>query len=157
MCYVMNNSDKFKTNYTRYVRKIRSPRRWSCEEHFTQDLAILVCSIVSPTSNLHSLLRRSVLTGQPFAMELPLASPARCKLRAVIRFLSAKGTTHIDIRQLCKIYGLQSIDCQKCAKVVREFLYGYTNFHDKQRSGRLSVSAKTIAKVELKQEMKIGM
>ena len=38
----------------RHVRKIRSPRRWSCEERFTRDPATLACSLAPPPpSNLH--------------------------------------------------------------------------------------------------------
>ena len=132
--------------YTRRVRKIRSPRRWNREE--------LACSLAPhlqiPTKP--SPLRRSVLTGQPFAMEVPLASFARCELRAVIRFLSAKGTTPIDIhRQLCEVYGPQCMNVKNVRKWVREFMYGRTDVHDERRSGRPSVSAETIAQVE--QEM----
>lgn len=82
-------------------------------------------------------------------MEIPLASPARCELRAVIRFLSAKNTTPIDIhRQLCEVYGPQCMDVKNVRKWVREFKDGRTDVHDEQRSGRPSVSAETIAKVE---------
>ena len=88
-----------------------------------------------------SLLQRSVLTGQPLAMELPLTSPARYELCAVIRFLSAKGTTAIDIhRQLCKVYGPQCMDVKNVRKWVREFMYGCTDVHDQQHSGWPSVS-----------------
>ena len=80
---------------TRHVRKIRSSRLWSCEKCFMWDPATLACSLAPP---LHiptklSPLRHSVLAGQPFAMELPLASPTRCELSAVIHFLSAKCIT----------------------------------------------------------------
>ena len=89
-----------------------------------------------------------VLTGQPFAMELPLASPARCELHAVINFLSAKGTTPIYIyRQLSKVYGPQCMDVKNMQKWVREFMYKITDVHDEQHS----VLADTVAKVE--QEM----
>ena len=85
-------------------------------------------------------------------MELPLASPARCELRALNRFLSAKGTTPIDIhRQLCEAYGPQCKDVKNMRKWVREFMYGRTDVHDELRCGLPSVSAKIIAKVE--QEM----
>ena len=80
------------------------------EECFMQDSATLACSLAPPLQIPTKLspLRRSVSTGQPFAMKLPLASPTRCKLCAVIRFLSAKGTTPINIHCLLyKIYGPQ--------------------------------------------------
>ena len=72
-----------------------------------------------------TLLRRSVLTAQLFALELPLASPTSCELHAVICFLSAKGTIPIDIHhQLCEVYGPQSMDIKNVQKWVREFMYG---------------------------------
>ena len=86
-------------------------------------------------------------------MELPLAS-ARCELRAAIHFLSAKGTTPIDIHhQLCKVYGPQCMDVKNVLKWIREFMYGDTDIHDEQCSGQSLVSAEIIAKVELEQEM----
>ena len=77
----------------RDVCKIRSPRYWSHEEHFTWDLTILAYSFAPPLKipTKPSLLRHSVLTGQPFAMELPLASPTRCKLHAMISFFECQG------------------------------------------------------------------
>ena len=79
---------------TRHIRKIRSPRHWSCEEHFMRDLPTLACSLAPPFQIPTKLspLQHSVLTGKPFAMELLLASPTRCELHAVIHFLSANGT-----------------------------------------------------------------
>ena len=85
-------------------------------------------------------------------MGLPITSPARCELHAVICFLSTKGTIPIDIhRQLCEVYGPQFMDVKNVRKLVREFMYGRTDIHNEQHSGRPLVSAKTIAKVE--QEM----
>ena len=40
------------------------------------------------------------------------------------------------------------MDVKNVQKWVREFMYGCTDVHDEQRSGRPSVSAKTIANVE---------
>ena len=62
----------------RNVHKIRSPRCWSREEHFTQELATLACILAPPIQipTKPILLRRSILTEQPFAMEPLLASPA---------------------------------------------------------------------------------
>ena len=92
-------------------------------------------------------------------MELSLVSPARCELRAIIRFLSEKCTTPIGIhRQLCEVYGPQCMAVKNVRKWVREFMYGRTDVHDELRSGRLSVSVETIAKVEQELEMlKIGV
>ena len=72
----------------------------------------------------------------------------------MIRFLSVNGTTPIDIqRQLCEVYGPQCMDIKNVQKWVREFMYGRTDFQDKQRFGRPLVLAETIAKVEQEQEM----
>jgi hypothetical protein len=64
-----------------------------------RDPATLACSLVPPLPVLTpaSCLRRSVLAWQPLEMELPLASPVRCELRSVIRFLCAKNTVPVDI------------------------------------------------------------
>ena len=64
-----------------------------------------------------------ILTGQPFEMDLPLASPVRCELCVVICFLTAKGTTPIDTRQLWKIYGPQRMHIKNMQKWDREFIY----------------------------------
>ena len=122
----------------RHVHKIRSPRRWSHVECFTRDLGILACSLAPPLQipTKLSLLRRLVLTGQRFTMEITLVSSTRCELRAVICFLSAKSTTPIDIRQLCKVYGPQCMDIKNMWKWVREFMYRLTDIHDEQHSGR---------------------
>ena len=132
----------------RYV--IESLRHWGREEHFTGDLATMACSLVPPFKSPQklSLLRRSVFTGQPFAMDLPLASPTRCKLRAVICFLSAKGTTPMPlIVSYAKTMG-HSVWTSKSAKVGQRVHVRTYGIHDEQHSGRPLVSTKTIAKVE---------
>ena len=137
--------------FTRHVHKIRSPRRWSSDERFMRNPATLACSLAPPLqiSTKPNPWWRSVLIGQTFIMELPLASPTRCELHAVIRFLSAKDTTPIYIhRQLCEVHESQCKDVKTCESGSES---SCTDFHDKQRSGWPSVSAKTIAKVE--QEM----
>ena len=67
-------------------------------------------------------------------MELPLAAPARCEVRAVIRFLNVKGVKPIEIhRQLTD--------------------------DDEERSGRPSISDETVAKVEqiMRQDRRITL
>ena len=50
----------------------------------------------------------------------PLASPTRCELRAVICFLTAKGTTLIDIhRQLGEVYGSVCMNVENMQKWVQ--------------------------------------
>jgi len=110
-----------------------------------------MCLLVPPLPNKPSLspLGRSVLARQPFEMELPLAAPARCKVRAVIRFLNAKGVKPFEIhRPLTEVYGESCIDVKNVHKWCREFTAGRTEIHDEERSGRPSISDKTVTKVE---------
>jgi len=82
-------------------------------------------------------------------MELPLSAPARCEVRAVIRFLNAKGVKPIEIyRQLTEVYGESYMDVKNFRKWCREFTAGRTEIHDEERSGRPSISDETVAKVE---------
>jgi len=81
-------------------------------------------------------------------MELPLDAPARCEVRAVIRFLNAKCVKPIEIhRQLMEVYGDSCKDVKNVCKWCREFTAGHTEIHDEERSGRLSISDETVAKV----------
>jgi transposase len=67
----------------------------------------------------------------------------------VIHFLFAKNTAPVDIHsQLCEVYGEKCMSIQHVRKWCREFKDGRTDVHDKQHSGRPSVSDETIAKVE---------
>ncbi|GFU94052.1 hypothetical protein TNCV_2830021, partial [Trichonephila clavipes] len=68
--------------------------------------------LVPPLQSLTKLasLRRLFLAQQPLAMELPLASPASCELRSVIRFLAAKKKSAKEIHEeLCQVYGEKSV------------------------------------------------
>ena len=81
-------------------------------------------------------------------MELSLAAPARCEVRAVIRFLNVRGVKPIEIhRQLTEVYGESCMDVKNVRKWCREFTAGRTEIHD-ERSGRPSISDETVAKVE---------
>ncbi|KAL4704968.1 hypothetical protein ACJJTC_005453 [Scirpophaga incertulas] len=69
-----------------------------------------------------------------------IVSPAACEVRAVIRFLSAKGVKPIDIhREICEVYGQNIMSDGMVRKWVRAFKDGRTNVHDEERSGRPSV------------------
>ncbi|XP_064479391.1 histone-lysine N-methyltransferase SETMAR-like [Ornithodoros turicata] len=82
-------------------------------------------------------------------MELPLDATAKCELRAVIRFLNAKGVQPIEIhRQLVEVYGGSCMGVKNVRKWCREFAAGRTEIHDEQRSGRPSISDETVTKVE---------
>nr|XP_042913979.1 uncharacterized protein LOC122274102 [Parasteatoda tepidariorum] len=72
-------------------------------------------------------------------MELSFVSPARCELRSLINFLSAKNVPPVDIHsKLCEVYGEKCMNVQHVCKWCG----------DEQRSGRASFSDKAIAKVE---------
>lgn len=93
-------------------------------------------------------------------MELLLAATARCEVRAVIRFLNAKGVKPIEIhRQLTEVYGESCMDVKNVRKWCREFTAGRTEIHDEERSGRPSISDETVAKVEqiMRQDRRITL
>ncbi|UYV68231.1 hypothetical protein LAZ67_5003531 [Cordylochernes scorpioides] len=82
-------------------------------------------------------------------MELPLSSPAKCELRSVILFLSAKNNSPVEIhRQLVEVYGEKCMDIKNVRKWCREFNEGRINVHDEQRSGRSSLSESTVARID---------
>lgn len=82
-------------------------------------------------------------------MELPLASPASCELRSVIRFLAAKEKSAKEIHEeLCQVYGEEYMSSGMVRRWVRDFKNGRTDVHDEARAGRPSVSDETIANVE---------
>jgi hypothetical protein len=82
-------------------------------------------------------------------MELPLAAPARCEVRAVIRVLNAKGVKPIDIhRQLTEVYGESCMDVKNVRKWCREFAACRTQIHDEERNGRPSISDEPVAKFD---------
>ena len=93
-------------------------------------------------------------------MELTLAAPARCEVRAVIQFLNAKGVIPIGIhRQLTEVYGESCMDAKNVRKWCREFTAGRTEIHDEERSGRPSISDETAAKVQqiMRQDRRITL
>lgn len=78
-------------------------------------------------------------------MELPLAATAQCDLRAVIRFLNEKGVKPIENhRQLTEVYGETCMDVNNVRKWCRKFTAGRLKIHNKERSGRRSISNKTV-------------
>ncbi|UYV64397.1 hypothetical protein LAZ67_3000524 [Cordylochernes scorpioides] len=95
------------------------------------------------------ILGRSVAVWQPFAMELPLSSPAKCELRSVIRFLNAKNNSPVEIhRQLVEVYGEKCMDIKNVRKWCWEFNEGRISVHDEQRSGRPSLPESTVARID---------
>jgi len=93
-------------------------------------------------------------------MELPLAAPARCEVRAVNRFLNAEGVKPIEIHcQLTEVYGESCMNVKNVRKWCREFTAGRTEIHDEERSGRPSISDETVTKVEqiMRQDRRITL
>lgn len=82
-------------------------------------------------------------------MKVPIAAPAKCELRSVIKFLHAKKVVPIEIhRQLEEVYGPKCMDVKNVRKWCREFSAGRLNVHDEERSGRPSHTDETVRKVE---------
>jgi len=72
-------------------------------------------------------------------MVLSIQSPAKCEVRFVIRFLSAKLERPAEIhKQIVAVYG-NVMNRQNVTKWCREFSEGRTEVHDEQRSGRPSL------------------
>jgi hypothetical protein len=66
-----------------------------------------------------------------------IQNPFKCEVRAVNRFLHAKGETAAEIhRQLVSVYGEDVMNRQNEAKWCREFEAGRNNEDDEMRSGR---------------------
>jgi hypothetical protein len=73
-------------------------------------------------------------------MAVSTQNPARCEVRAVIRFLLAKGETAAEIhRQIVSVYGKDVMNRQNVTKWCHEFEAGRNDVHDEIRSGRPSV------------------
>ncbi|GBM20158.1 hypothetical protein AVEN_5683-1 [Araneus ventricosus] len=71
----------------------------------------------------------------------PIAHPADCEVRSVIRFLNAKNVKPAKIhRQLIEIYGENLMTDGMVRKWVRQFNDERSNVHDEARSGRPSVA-----------------
>jgi len=72
-------------------------------------------------------------------MAAPIQNTAKCEVRAVIRFLHAKGQRPVDIhKEIVSVYG-NIMNRQNVTKWCRHFSEGRTNVHDEQRTGRPSV------------------
>ena len=87
-----------------------------------------------------------------FIMELPLESVRDCEIRAVIRFLCAKGVNGSEIhREVTLVYGEKCISLQMVRKWVDQFKKGRVDIHDLQRSGRPSevINEDAVAAVQI--------
>lgn len=71
-----------------------------------------------------------------FSMSSQVANPAKCEIRAVIRFLQAKGNKPAEIyRQICDIYGPHAMSDGQVRQWCRLFREGRENIHDEVRCG----------------------
>lgn len=87
-----------------------------------------------------------------------IVSPADCKVRAVIQFLSAKGVKPIDIhREICEVYGQNIMSDGMVRKWVRAFKDSRTNVHDEERSGRLSVFNEDLVDEKVRENRRFTM
>jgi hypothetical protein len=72
-------------------------------------------------------------------MAAPFQNPAKCEVRSVIRFLSAKGKRPAEIhKQIFAVYG-KVMNRQNVMKWCLVFSEGRTDVHDEQWSGGPSV------------------
>ncbi|XP_025412441.1 protein GVQW3-like [Sipha flava] len=72
-------------------------------------------------------------------MSAIIVAPASCEVRAVIRFLCAKGSSASEIqRELCLVYGPTVMSEGKIRQWYRDFKNERTNVLDEERSGRPS-------------------
>ena len=78
-------------------------------------------------------------------MDPLINSYAKCEVRSVIRFLTAKGLTAAEIhRQLTEVYGESVMSEGKVRQWCRSFKEGRSNVHDEDRSGRPSVASENL-------------
>ncbi|UYV81547.1 hypothetical protein LAZ67_20001502 [Cordylochernes scorpioides] len=115
------NEEKFKIRILEFNTKMRNPREVFHEAVRRQEQFTTGCEVyfrnyaTGPKRTFPVILGRSVAVWQPFAMELPLSSPAKCELRSVIRFLNAKNNSPVEIhRQLVEVYGEKCMDIKMC-------------------------------------------
>lgn len=75
-------------------------------------------------------------------MEPPLKVTAKSEVRAVIKFLNAKGVKLIEIYQLREVYGQSCMEVKNVCKWCREFTAGRTEIDDEQWSERPLIADK---------------
>jgi hypothetical protein len=85
-----------------------------------------------------------------FKMVVSIQNLVKCEVRAVIRFLHAKGETAAEIHhQLVSVHSEDVLNRQSVAKWCREFEAGRSDVHDEIRSGRSSaVTDEIIQKID---------
>ncbi|UYV79400.1 hypothetical protein LAZ67_17002473 [Cordylochernes scorpioides] len=96
---------------------------------------LVACSLPLQFPTKDTSLVSLVLDEQPLVMELPVVSPASCKLLSVIPFLAAKKNSAEDIHtELCQVYGEGCMSSGMVRRWVREFKNGRTDVHDEPRA-----------------------
>ena len=71
-------------------------------------------------------------------MTSPIQGPAKCEIRAVIRFPNVKGERPAEVhKQIVAVYG-NVMNQRNVTKWWREFSEGRTDIYDEQISGRTS-------------------
>lgn len=74
-------------------------------------------------------------------MATTIASPAKCEVRGVIRFLQAEGCNAAEIhRRISRVYGETCMSDSKVRQWCRNFTAGRTDVHDAGGQGRKRVS-----------------
>ena len=79
-------------------------------------------------------------------METPFRFAASCEIQSVIRFLTAKYESAVEIHcQFCSVYSedVMSVQMVRCWQTV--FIEGRENVHDDERSGRPATSCQAEA------------
>ncbi|XP_035204431.1 uncharacterized protein LOC118179366 [Stegodyphus dumicola] len=78
-------------------------------------------------------------------MAVAIDSPARCELRAVIRFLQAEENSAAEIpRRMSRVYGNSFMSDGVVREWCRKFKDGRTDVHDEGGQGRKSVATDDI-------------
>jgi transposase len=73
-------------------------------------------------------------------MDTTIAAPASCEVRAVIRFLHAKGQIAAEIHsRLYRVYGGNVMSDRCVREWCRKFRDERTNVHDERGQGRHSI------------------
>jgi len=82
---------------------------------------------------------------------MSIESAAKCKIRAVIRYLVAKEKSPIEIfNEVRTVYGESHMNRTSVYKLCRDFNNGRTNVHDDLRSGRLSILTDIVKKLRMR-------
>ena len=121
----------------RAIPIVKSPKRFGTVCAALGNIVACVVSPHSPTlsKRAHTEIGRLVLAWQPFVMELPLMTTAKCEIRSVISFLNAKGNTPIEIHhQLTEVYSEMCMDIKNIRKWCREFAFDRTEIHDENEA-----------------------